>query len=263
MTRLVRIAFRGAGDSGPGAAAVLGKRETPSVSHTPSSVAVLASGGLDSAVLLAELAESAARVYPLYLRAGLYWEPVELMHLQRFLQVLARPAVQPLVVLDACAADLYGRHWSLTGQGVPDDRSPDEAVYLPGRNLLLVSKALVWCHLQRVPALALATLQGNPFPDATDEFFQHLEAAANRGLADRLTVLRPYAQLTKQDVLERGAGLPLQHTFSCIRPLQGQHCGQCNKCAERRRVFTAAGRPDPTPYSTTALSEPGSPRCTA
>ena len=31
-----------------------------------------------------------------------------------------------------------------------------------------------------------------------------------------------------------GRGLPLELTFSCIAPVAGQHCGRCNKCAERR-----------------------------
>jgi 7-cyano-7-deazaguanine synthase len=49
-------------------------------------------------------------------------------------------------------------------------------------------------------------------------------------------------------VLKRGAEMPLQHTFSCIHPVRGRHCGHCNKCAERQRGFTEAGMDDPTSY---------------
>lgn len=211
-------------------------------------IAVLCSGGLDSAILLAELAERHPQVHPLYVQSGLYWETVELEHLRRFLEALRRPAIQPLVVLEMPARDLYGEHWSITGENVPDADSPDEAVYLLGRNLLLLSKALVWCHLHQVPALALALLKANPFPDATDAFFDRIQSLANQAMQGHITIERPYAQLGKAEVLRRGKGLPLEWTFSCLRPVAGRHCGACNKCAERRRAFADAGMPDPTEY---------------
>ncbi len=213
------------------------------------SVAVLCSGGLDSAILLADLAERFSRVYPLYVRAGLNWEDVEVQYLRRFLAALNRPAIEPLVELQLPVADLYGRHWSITGENVPDAATADEAVYLPGRNLLLLAKALLWCHLHGVPSVTLAVLKGNPFADASEPFFRELAKAVNAALESRLTILRPYAQLNKMEVLERGRGLPLEWTFSCIRPVEGRHCGACNKCGERRRAFTAVGWPDPTTYA--------------
>ncbi|HEY5599987.1 MAG TPA: 7-cyano-7-deazaguanine synthase, partial [Candidatus Manganitrophaceae bacterium] len=48
--------------------------------------------------------------------------------------------------------------------------------------------------------------------------------------------------------LERGRGLPLELTFSCIAPKGRLHCGRCNKCAERIRAFRSSGFSDPTRY---------------
>src|SRR5881227_1200317 len=109
-------------------------------------VAVLVSGGLDSAVLLAEAVRLHPAVHPLYVRFGLAWEEAELAHLRRFVEALGaltqpRSPLQPLVVLDMPAGDLYGEHWSITGQGVPAAGTPDDAVFLPGRNVLLLAKA--------------------------------------------------------------------------------------------------------------------------
>jgi 7-cyano-7-deazaguanine synthase len=213
----------------------------------PPPLAVLVSGGLDSAVLLAE-ALRRRPVCPLYVRCGLTWEPAELHHLRRFLDAIRTPALRPLTVLEMPVQDLYGAHWSLTGEGVPGAQTPDEAVYLPGRNLLLLSKAMLWCHLHGVAELALAPLEGNPFPDATPEFFAACEAVVNQAVGGRVSVRLPYRGLSKAAVLRRGRGLPLEWTFSCIRPAEGSHCGACNKCAERRRGFAAAGEPDPTEY---------------
>jgi 7-cyano-7-deazaguanine synthase len=219
-------------------------------------VAVLVSGGLDSAILLAELSGLHPTVHPLYVRFGLTWEEVELAHLRRFLDAVGRPTLRPLIVLEMPVRDLYGGHWSVTGEGVPGAGTPDEAVFLPGRNVLLLAKALLWCHLQGVSAVALAPLGSNPFPDATPAFFRAFSDAVNQGLGGRVRVVCPYAGLDKVEVLRRGRGLPLEWTFSCIRPVAGRHCGACNKCDERRRGFAEAGLPDPTPYQ-------GTPPCSA
>jgi 7-cyano-7-deazaguanine synthase len=210
--------------------------------------AVLISGGLDSAILLGDALHQGAIVHPLYVRTGLHWEADELRHLERFLTALRRTTLRPLHILELPVADLYGTHWSITGNGVPGAETPDEAVYLPGRNVLLLSKAVVWCHLHRVPAVALAVLAANPFPDATPAFFAAFQDALGLALADRVAVLRPYAGLDKRAVLRRGRDLPLALTFSCIRPVAGRHCGRCNKCAERRRAFADAGMADGTAY---------------
>ncbi len=221
----------------------------PTPADTP--LAVLASGGLDSAILLGEAVRAYPRVVPLYVRTGAVWEAVEYLHLTRFLVALRSPVLAPVVPLELPVVDLYGPHWSLSGAGVPDDTTPDEAVFLPGRNVLLLSKALIWCHLNGVPEVATAPLASNPFPDATDEFYDGFAAVVSKAVNGRVTVLRPYAAmgLHKQDVLRRGAGMPLQHTFSCLRPVTDLHCGTCNKCAERKLGFSDAGMTDPTRYA--------------
>lgn len=212
-------------------------------------LAVLASGGLDSAILVGEAVRTYPAVLPLYVRAGLHWEPVELAHLNRFLAALRTPVGRPVHVLELPVADVYGDHWSVTGRDVPGADTPDDAVFLPGRNVLLLAKALIWCHLNQVPELALAPLGSNPFPDATPEFFDTFAAVVGRAVGGRVRVLRPYAHLHKTDVLRRGRGMPLEDTFSCIRPSGGQHCARCNKCAERKQGFAEAGVPDPTRYA--------------
>jgi 7-cyano-7-deazaguanine synthase len=214
---------------------------------SPSALAVLVSGGLDSAVLLGSAARDRA-VVPIYVRSGLAWEAVEYAHLERFLAAIASTNVRPLVALDLPLGDLYGDHWSLTRRGVPDADSADHAVYLPGRNVTLLSKALIWCHLHDVPTIALAVLAGNPFPDATPTFFQSMADTVNRAVGGSVRIETPYSALGKVEVLRRGRQLPLHYTFSCIAPVNGKHCGRCNKCAERRRAFAEAGVNDPTEY---------------
>ena len=219
---------------------------------TTTSLAVLVSGGLDSAILLAESVRTYPAVFPIYIHTGAVWENVEREYLTRFLAALRSPVLRSLTILEMPVTDLYGRHWSLTGEDVPDANTPDVAVFLPGRNVILLSKALIWCHLHGVPELAMAPLAFNPFPDATPEFYDSFAAvvAQSLGSAKPVCVLRPYAMLGlhKSDVLRRGKGLPLELTFSCISPVEGRHCGECNKCAERKAGFIIAKVPDPTVY---------------
>jgi 7-cyano-7-deazaguanine synthase len=210
---------------------------------------VLVSGGLDSAVLLAEAARAYPAVHPIYVRTGLLWEGVERQYLDRFLAAVRTPALRPLVVLDQPAGDVYGRHWSVTGEGAPAADAPNDADFLPGRNVLLFAKPLLWCLLNGVPELATAPLETNPFPDATPAFYDGLADVVGRGVGGRVRVVRPYAHLRKPDVVRRGRGLPLGQTFSCVRPVGDRPCGRCIKCGERRRGFADAGVPDPTQYA--------------
>lgn len=212
-------------------------------------VAVLVSGGPDSAVLVGELARTSPRVVPVYVRIGLVWEDAEEAALRRFLRALGAAAAEDLKVFEMPVREVYGRHWSTTGEAVPGADTPDSAVFLPGRNLIIVLQAAVWCHLNGVPTVALGLLKGNPFPDSTDPFFASYEAALNQALGGSLRLVRPYAHLTKTEVLRRGRAMPLGETWSCMRPVGGRHCGACNKCAERRKAFAAAGLDDPTDYA--------------
>ncbi len=189
------------------------------------------------------------RVIPIYVRSGLLWESAEMASLGRFLEAVQTEALSSLVVLEEPIADVYGPHWSTGGASVPGSDSADQAVYLPGRNLLLTVKAAVWCRLRDVDALALGSLGSNPFPDSTAEFFETLESLLNRALGGQLRLVRPFDRLHKTDVLLRGKHLPLHLTFSCIDPKDGLHCGQCNKCAERKKGFHDTGIPDLTAYA--------------
>jgi 7-cyano-7-deazaguanine synthase len=212
-------------------------------------VAVLVSGGPDSAILVGELARSSPRVVPIYVRFGMIWEDDEERALRRYLELLAAPTVDGLKMFQMPLGEVYGAHWSTTGEQVPDAASADAAVFLPGRNLLLLAQAAIWCHLQGIATLALGLLRGNPFPDSSEAFFASYEASINQALDSRLRVVRPYQHLSKTEVLQRGRTFPLEATWSCLRPVRGLHCGRCNKCAERQKAFARAGMEDPTEYA--------------
>lgn len=210
-------------------------------------IAVLASGGLDSSVLVAQMAADAA-VFPIYVRCGFAWEEMELQGLQSFLAALANPRVNAVTTISAPAAALYGDHWSVTGARVPAADEPDESTYLPGRNILLISLAAIWGSTHAVSRIAIGSLGGNPFPDASPQFFATFAQVLGAGLGHQIVIEAPLRGLHKEDVIKRFSNLPLELTLTCMAPEESRHCGKCNKCFERRQAFQRAGIVDRTIY---------------
>jgi 7-cyano-7-deazaguanine synthase len=218
-----------------------------------SETVVLLSGGLDSVVLLAQ--ESRDRiVQPVYISSGLAWEADEQTMVDRWLAASVFEArILPVVHLDVTVRDIYSSaHWAVIGTPPAYD-TPDEDVYLPGRNVVLLSKAALLCATRNIPRVALGPLAGNPFPDATADFFDAMACALSLGLDHRIEIATPFSHLHKPDVIRLGVTLrvPFELTLSCMSPVGGRHCGLCSKCRERHDAFADAGVPDPTTYVST------------
>lgn len=229
------------------------------------STAVLLSGGLDSAVLVADEA-TRGEVQPIYVSVGLAWESAERAMVASFLAApaLRRPGLRPLVALGVDMRDVYAAtHWAVEGRP-PAYHTPDEDVYLPGRNVTLLAKAAVYSAAAHIDRMVIGTLAHNPFPDATPQFRDAMARALSLGLAHELRIDAPYAGSSKADVIRIGAalGVPFELTLSCMNPQQCAggdaestkrlHCGTCSKCRERHDAFVDAGLADPTTYATTS-----------
>jgi 7-cyano-7-deazaguanine synthase len=218
---------------------------------TSEAVAVLCSGGLDSVVLVAREAQE-HDVQPVYVSVGLAWEPAERALLDRLGRTPGFSGrVRPLVALEMTMRDVYpASHWAIRGTPPAYD-TPDEDVYLAGRNVVLLSKAAIYCAGAGIHRIAIGPLTGNPFPDATPAFFEAMSRALSLGLDHRIEVVAPFAALHKADVVKLGVqlGVPLELSLSCMSPQGGLHCGTCSKCRERRDAFDEAGVADPTGYA--------------
>ena len=219
--------------------------------------AVLFSAGLDSAVLLADaLARRAPgeTVQALHISVGFAWEAEErAMAARLFACPPLAGRIDPPVMLSFDMRDIFPEtHWAVRGTPPAFD-TPDEDVFLDGRNVILTSKAGVFIarHALHTPArLLIGTLAGNPFPDATPDFLVAQSRALSSGLDLPLAVEAPFSALHKSDVIRRAValGVPLELTLSCMQPSDGLHCGKCSKCRERRDAFREAAVTDPTAY---------------
>jgi 7-cyano-7-deazaguanine synthase len=213
--------------------------------------AVLFSGGLDSAVLLALERRDHDAAWPVHVRSGFAWEEAEARAIDRLLALAPFAGrVEPVTTLTADIRDVYPpSHWAVEGRPPAYD-TPDEDVYLEGRNLMLISKAAVLCARIGAERLALGPLACNPFPDATPQFFAAMGHAASLAMGTPLSVATPLIDKQKAEVVRLGLelGVPLDATLSCMNPQDDDHCGRCSKCRERRQAFAAAGVADQVVY---------------
>ncbi|HEY9870643.1 MAG TPA: 7-cyano-7-deazaguanine synthase [Candidatus Obscuribacterales bacterium] len=223
-------------------------------------VSVLTSGGLYSAVLLAQALDHFQAVYPIYGRFGLPWQDAEEQHLRRYLAAIRGPRLARLKVLDLPVDDIYRQDGSIAAVLGPESHGHHETLHVTGRDVLLISKAAVWSAVNGIEVFASGPITSGDIPDHSDSFFDQLESFIRVGLGQPVSVIRPFAGLIKSDVLELGRDLPLDLTFSCIRPVAlgesgAAHCGRCHKCIERRQAFLESGLPDRTRYAFAAPCE--------
>ena len=212
-------------------------------------VAVLTSGGTESAAMVAEALQRYERVYPIYIRKGFIWEQMEMIYLRRFLVSLRADGLAKCAVLSIPLQPVYNPHWSLGKSRVPGFKAPDEAVYLPGRNLLLLSMGGLFCSMRKIPNLWIGILKGNPFRDARSGFLHGMETVLQEAGDFPVRIAAPFRELSKQQVIRRWPDLAWEKSFSCLSPVKRNHCGRCQKCAERIRGFRLAGVADPTRYA--------------
>ncbi|MBA3296993.1 MAG: 7-cyano-7-deazaguanine synthase [Acidobacteria bacterium] len=220
--------------------------------RSPVRTAVLFSAGLDSAVLLAQAAADGEQPQPVYVRTGLAWEADERTSASRIVDTLALSyAIRPMVTLTVDMRDVYpAAHWAVRGDA-PGFDTPDSDVYLEGRNVILLSKASVYMAREKLARVLIGPLAGNPFPDASRQFFDAMQRAVSIGLGTPIIIDAPFSGMRKADVIRLGVslGVPFELTLSCMQPMNGRHCGRCSKCRERRDAFNDARVSDPTVYA--------------
>jgi 7-cyano-7-deazaguanine synthase len=224
----------------------------------------LVSGGMDSAVALAEARAAGFRVHALTVRYG-QRHACELAAAERVACALGAEEHRVAVVgLEGLAAS------ALTGSGtVPKDRdehaigSGVPATYVPARNTVLLALALAWAETlgARDLYLGVNALDYSGYPDCRPEFLRAFEGLAALATAAgteegaRFRVHAPLLALTKREIVLRAEalGVDLGLTHTCYDPLERAGrwlaCGRCDACRLRLKGFREAGRRDPAAYA--------------
>jgi len=195
---------------------------------------VLASGGLDSSVLLYLLKREHHVVLPLHVNYGQLAERREWSALKRFCRKAKLPSP---VRVDApglgkvpSGLTRNGRRWA---------RDP----FFPARNLVLVSIGGAIGYSNGTRAVALGLVANALYPDQTKDFVRLAQDSLSESLGSRMLVTAPLLALSKAEVVALGQNLhaPIEVTYSCQ---QGgdRPCNRCSSCADRTHALEEAKR---------------------
>lgn len=231
----------------------------------------LVSGGMDSAVVLAEARARGFETHALSFRYG-QRHAVELEAAERVATTLGA-ASHRVVTVDL---DALGGSALTDAIDVPKDRDVEAMgsdvplTYVPARNAIFLSIALGLAEVVGATDLFVGVnaVDYSGYPDCRPEFlraFEAMAAAATAAGAERgarFIIHAPLMELSKGGIVRRAAelGVDLGITHTCYDPvLDGDRvlaCGRCDACALRLAGFAEAGATDPVPY---AGSEPSAP----
>ena len=214
-------------------------------------VVVLASGGLDSTVLMAHLKDQENEVLAFSVNYGQRHSK----ELEAAIKVCDYLEIKQVCV-DLSNLRTIMTKSALTGMlEVPDGHYEDEsmkATVVPNRNMLLLSAAISLCISQDFDAVAYAAHAGDHaiYPDCRPEFAWAMQRAASLCHYEPVQLLRPFLRLTKAEIAWKGDSLkaPLHLTWSCYKGKE-KHCGTCGTCVERKEAFRIAQVADPTGYA--------------
>jgi 7-cyano-7-deazaguanine synthase len=218
---------------------------------------VLASGGLDSCVCVAE----AAREYDLALLHVNYGQRTEARELQAFTAIADHygvPAARRLVTSLAHLAQIGGSSLLDATRpvetGLPAADAGIPSTYVPFRNAHMLCLGTSWAEVLGARALYIGAVQedSSGYPDCRESFYRAFQAAIDAGTRPdtHVRIVTPLIHRTKPAIVRRGQELeaPLHLTWSCYVNSEAA-CGQCESCRLRLRGFAEAGVADPVRYA--------------
>lgn len=190
-------------------------------------IVVLFSGGVESTCMLYMYLKKGWLTYPVYVKAGYPWEALEIEN-ARNLWLYTRKRYKNLMPLRVI--------FTINPEKVKK-RDHSKNLFIPLRNLILVSIAGSYAVLKKIKHVAIGSLGIYPFPDNNAEYIKRLQSLIN------IELLTPFMGMEKYEVLKRfSEGVPIEMTLSCIKPKKFinkiVHCGRCEKCKERQEAFT-------------------------
>jgi len=226
---------------------------------------VLVSGGMDSAVTLAEARAAGFEACALSFDYG-QRHAVELAAAERVARA-GGAREHRTVRLDLSA---LGGSALTADVDVPKDRSDDAIgagvplTYVPARNTVFLAVALGWAEVlgARDLFLGINAVDYSGYPDCRPAFVHAFEELARVATAagaehgERFHVHAPLADLSKAAIVRRALELEvdLGLTHTCYDPRSDDGaavvaCGRCDACQLRLRGFEEAGVPDPIAYA--------------
>lgn len=222
---------------------------------------VLVSGGLDSAVTLAEARKEGFCCHSLSFDYG-QRHSHELRAAENISRALGA-AEHHVAALDLRAIGGSALTSQIAVPSSDPDRQPEAeipATYVPARNTIFLSVALAWAEVLGTGDIFIGVnaVDYSGYPDCRPEYIRAYENMANLATrmavegTRRIRIRAPLLYLHKSEIIQKGTalGVDFSLTHSCYDPSPGGlACGSCDSCRLRRKGFAEAGIPDPTRYN--------------
>lgn len=216
---------------------------------------VLLSGGLDSSVLLHDVARrpDTAPLHALSVHYG--QRHARELDCARFQARQVQAVAHEIIDLAVLAPMLAPGTALVQGGGeVPDLTALDEhdreqpPTYVPNRNMILLSIAAAYAEARGLGRVYYGAQAQDEYGywDCTPGFLERVNAVLELNRRGSIEVLAPYMSLSKAELVRLGVdlGVDFSKTWSCYRG--GEHpCGTCPTCAERRNAFAICAIEDP------------------
>lgn len=221
---------------------------------------VLSSGGVDSTTAMAIARLEGYEIYSLSFRYG----QRHALELEAARGVAIALGAKQHLVIDIDLTKIGGS--ALTDHiDVPKSRSEQDmqkeipVTYVPARNTIFLSYALAWAEVMNASDIfiGVSAVDYSGYPDCRPEYieaFEHMANLATKTAVEgktQITIRAPLIHMSKAEIIQKGIELGVDYsiTHSCYDPSpEGRACGQCDSCLLRKKGFTEAGIPDPTPY---------------
>lgn len=191
-------------------------------------IVTLASGGVDSSVMMLLLKKEGHELLPLFIDYGQLARENEWKAVQRICRFLG---LAPQLM------DFSGFGKSIPSGITNNKLDIEKDAFLPTRNLLFLTLGAAYGYVKSASVIAIGLLSNPIFPDQTEKFIQTAQESISSSLGVDIRIMAPSISLDKSDILRlaRKYGLPLDLTYSCHTG-NDEPCGRCISC---REIITA------------------------
>ena len=199
-------------------------------------IVALASGGVDSSVMMLLLKKEGHELLPLFIDYG---------QLARKKEWKACQEICGYLDLEPSRMDISG-FGEIIQSGITSSQFDIEKdAFLPARNLLFLTVGAAYGYVKSSNVIAIGLLSDSIFPDQTDEFVKAAQKSISVSLGVDIRILAPSISLDKLDTLRlaRKYKLPLDLTYSCHSGKE-EPCGRCISCKERMDAERYLGEGD-------------------
>lgn len=120
--------------------------------------------------------------------------------------------------------------------------------YVPMRNTIFLAIAAAYAEVLECQVIATGFnwIDSGGYPDTRPEYVEAMNNVLREGSETVPYIFAPLIKMTKKEIVESGERLkvPWRLTWSCYEG-KDRPCGRCNACVQRKKGFDAAGVVDP------------------